>query len=232
MNSTVILTVVLLMLMFGAGIFSSAWGYRLGREALKEITQPDVRPSNLTGKKDKPLRKESLRLLKEGDILVSVKKQMEGGEEIPESESNPKQNPQAAKPATPKKPQPEKQTEPVSITNAELPVVSRDGGVTIEITSVTRYSNSLQFKVSMKNESDRAIRFLYSFLNVTDDQGRALSANVENLPGQLLPDGKIYRGEVSIPTALLENAKELSMSLTDYPDQQLQLQVSGIPIAQ
>ncbi|MGL5084050.1 MAG: hypothetical protein ACRC8A_21395 [Microcoleaceae cyanobacterium] len=231
LNSTVVLTVVLLMLMFGAGIFSSAWGYRLGREALKEITQPDVRPSNLTGKTDKPMRKEALHLLKEANILTSIKKQMEGGEDTTEADKvNVKNTVQAAKPEL----KSEEKAEQASreIVNAKLPIVSRDGGVTLEITSVSRRSNSLQFKVSMKNESDRSIRFLYSFLNVTDDKGRALSASVENLPGQLPPDRKIYRGEVSIPTALLENASELSLSLTDYPDQQLQLQVSGIPITQ
>jgi hypothetical protein len=35
---------------------------------------------------------------------------------------------------------------------------------------------------------------------------------------------------VTIPTALLENAKELSLTLTDYPAQKLQLQIAGIPV--
>lgn len=50
LNSTVVLTVVLLTMMFGAGFTSSVWGYGLGRSALKEITQPDVRPNNLANK--------------------------------------------------------------------------------------------------------------------------------------------------------------------------------------
>lgn len=229
MNSTVVLTVVLLLLMFGAGIFSSAWGYRLGREALKEITQPDVRPSNLTGKSDQPLRKAPLSLLTEKDILASVKKQIDGGEEATQDESSEQATEQEI--AQQPQPTPEAEAEESNTSDSEeYPVVSRDGGVTLEIDSASRRSNSLQFKVSMKNESDRSIRFLYSFLNVTDDQGRALSASVENLPGQLPPDGNIYRGVVSIPTALLDDASELTINLTDYPDQQLQLQVSGIPI--
>ena len=55
---------------------------------------------------------------------------------------------------------------------------------------------------------------------------------MEELPGQLPPSGKIYQGTVTIPTALVENSKELTMSLTDYPDQKMQLQMSGIPVAQ
>jgi hypothetical protein len=37
---------------------------------------------------------------------------------------------------------------------------------------------------------------------------------------------------VSIPSALLEDAKQLSLTLTDYPDQKLQLKMSGIPVVQ
>jgi hypothetical protein len=68
-------------------------------------------------------------------------------------------------------------------------------------------------------------------LNVTDDQGRALSAITEGLPGELPPTGEAFSGTVSIPTALLEDAKKLSMTLTDYPDQKLQLKMSEIPVA-
>ncbi|MGC9526968.1 MAG: hypothetical protein ACP5D7_15660 [Limnospira sp.] len=225
LNSTVIMTVVLLVMMFGAGFFSSAWGYRLGRDALKEITQPDVRPSNLTEKTNNAPRKEGVKFLTEEEILAKVKKRMEGGEEVAatpkNSEPKPEENAQADE-----KPQ-EAQSNP-----AKFPIVSRDGGVTLEITSVTRRSNSLRLNVNLKNEGDRSVRFLYSFLNVTDDKGRALSASVDDLPGQLSPGSQTYTGTVTIPTALLDNAKELGMSLTDYPDQKLQLQMSGIPVIQ
>lgn len=224
MNSTVILTVVLLVLMFGAGLFSSSWGYKLGREALKEISQPDMRPSNLTGKKNNGERKESVMMLNEADIVKSVKQRMAGKSDeavevastsVPASQPTPK--PQATETPTPQ---------------AVFPIVSRDGGVTMQVTSASRKGSSLQLKVSMKNEGEQSVRFLYSFLNVTDDKGRALSASVDELPGQVPPDNKVYTGIVSIPTVLLDNASELAMSLTDYPDQNLQLQMSGIPIVQ
>jgi hypothetical protein len=67
-------------------------------------------------------------------------------------------------------------------------------------------------------------------LDVTDDQGRALSANTEDLPWELPPNGKIFSGTVSISTALLDDVKKLSMTLTDYPEQQLQLQMLDIPV--
>lgn len=227
-NSTVMLTVALLTMMFGAGFVSSSYGYKLGRAALKEITQPDVRPNNLSGQKKTLTRKTEVKLLQEKDILTNVKKVMEGKdvEPVAKTASN-------NKPA--QKPTPEAQkaeTKPTAADKSRFPIVSRDGGVTLEVTSARRNSNSLLLDVSLKNEGNQSIRFLYSFLNVADDKGRALSASVEDLPGQLEPNRSAYTGTVSIPTALLENAKELSMSLTDYPDQKLQLKLSGIPVVE
>jgi hypothetical protein len=208
-------------MMFGAGLFSSSWGYKLGREALKEISQPDMRPSHLTGKKGNGERKDSLQMLKEDDILKSVKQRMEGkGDETTlQAASTPK-------PETQPQPEVTETPSPQSV----FPIVSRDGGITLQVTSASRKGSSLQLKVSLKNEGEQSVRFLYSFLNVTDDKGRALSASVDELPGQVPPDNTVYTGVVTIPTVLLDNASELAMSLTDYPDQNLQLQMSGIPI--
>lgn len=79
LNSTVVLTLVLLVLMVGAGLTSATWGYKLGREALKGITQPDARPvNNLTDSQGKPVRRDSVTFLKEDQILKDVKARMEG----------------------------------------------------------------------------------------------------------------------------------------------------------
>lgn len=229
LNSTVVLTVVLLTMMFGAGFTSSVWGYGLGRSALKEITQPDVRPNNLANKNKNGNRHDGVLLLKENDILATVKKRMEG-KDTPTASASPSSNKSTSTPA--QKPKPETKATPAANNKSVFPIVSRDGGVSLEVVEVTRKGNSLVLNVNLKNESQESVRFLYSFLNVTDDKGRALSASVEELPGQLPPSGKTYQGTVTIPTALVENSKELTMSLTDYPDQKMQLQMSGIPVAQ
>ncbi|MEL7037373.1 MAG: hypothetical protein AAFO04_17390 [Cyanobacteria bacterium J06592_8] len=227
------MTVILLVLMFGAGFFSSAWGYKLGREALKEITQPDVRPSNLTANKGETERQtEGVKMLKEGDILTSVKNRKQGKSDEPVASTTvtvPAQPKAAQKPESKAEEKPEEKPQEQTA-SAVFPIVSRDGGVTLEVTSASQTGSSLLLKVQLKNESDTSIRFLYSFLNVTDDKGRALSASVDNLPGQLPADSQTYVGTVSIPTALLDNAQELAISLTDYPDQKLELKMSGIPI--
>ncbi|MGL4500285.1 MAG: hypothetical protein ACRCU2_14565 [Planktothrix sp.] len=230
LNSTVVLTVVLLTMMFGAGFTSSVWGYALGRSALKEITQPDVRPNNLANKNKNGNRHDGVLLLKEKDILATVKKRMEG--DVTTNASASAKTPNKATSAQTQKPKTETAATPAANNKSVFPIVSKDGGVSLEVVEATRQGNSLVLNVNLKNEGQESVRFLYSFLNVTDDKGRALSASVEELPGQLPPSGKIYQGTVTIPTALVENSKELTMSLTDYPDQKMQLQMSGIPVAQ
>ncbi|MBE9096390.1 hypothetical protein [Tychonema sp. LEGE 07203] len=224
-NSTVVLTLILLVLMFGAGVTSSVLGFTTGREALKGTTQPDVRPSNYagTGKQGTVASKDQVSILKETDILKTVKARIEGRDPEKTTATKTKTDNTSSKPATAKK--------PAKNASAKFPLNSRDGGVTLEVSAASQRGNSMLLDVSMKNEGSQDVRFLYSFLNVTDDRGRALSATAEDLPSELPANGQVYYGTVSIPTALLENAKEVSLTLTDYPGQKLQLQIAGIPVA-
>jgi hypothetical protein len=82
----------------------------------------------------------------------------------------------------------------------------------------------------MQNKGNESIRFLYSFLDISDDKGRTLSAITEGLPAELPAKGSVFKGTISIPTALLDDVKQISLSLTDYPAQKLKLQLSDIPI--
>jgi hypothetical protein len=212
--------------MFGAGVTSSVWGFTIGREALKGTTQPDIRPSNNagSGKQGTQATKDQVSILKEKDILTTVKARVEGRDpDKTTARANTKADKASSKPATKKSVAPN--------ASAKFPLNSRDGGITLEVSASSQRSNSMLLDVSMKNEGSQPVRFLYSFLNVTDDRGRALSASAEDLPAELPPNGQVFYGTVSIPIALLENAKEVSLTLTDYPGQKLQLQISGIPVA-
>lgn len=227
LNSTVTLTFILLLLMLGAGLISAAWGFALGHEALKGITQPDLRPTNdlATSNGNSPRRKGQT-LLREADILAKVQARMQG-----KVQSTPKSGQKSAvnveyQSASIGKPSPA--GKPVS--SSAFPITSHDRGITFSVRSVRQQGGSLSLEVSLKNEGTQPVRFLYSFLNVTDERGRAISASTEGLPGELPANGELFSGVISIPTALLDNAKRLSMTLTDYPNQQLQLQASGIPV--
>jgi hypothetical protein len=238
LNSTVALTLILLAMMLGAGFVSAMWGFTLGHEALKGVTQPDVRPTKkLADNKQAPPGKEGVAILREEEILVNVNEYINNKSKEPKTDNadKEKKDDQANNSSHPQdKPSPEPLSTQASFTSTSsdqnLPVKSQDRGVTLEVRSATQQGGSLLLNVSMKNDGANAVRFLYSFLNVTDDQGRALSAITEGLPGELPANGQEFSGTVSIPTALLEDAKKLSLTLTDYPDQKLQLKMSEIPV--
>lgn len=243
LNSTVALTLILLAMMLGAGFVSAMWGFTLGHEALKGVTQPDVRPIKDMAEKQKASSgKEGLIILREEDILIKVNEYINSTKDAKpdnknkdsKTENKDEQANNNSQSEPDAQPSPSPSTTQATLTSTDstfnVPLKSEDRGVSLEIRSATQQGGSLLLNVSLKNQGANAVRFLYSFLNVTDEQGRALSAITEGLPGELPPDGQEYSGTVSIPSALIENAQKLSLTLTDYPDQKLQLKMSEIPV--
>ncbi len=225
LNSTAILTLVLLTLMIGSGYVSSMLAYGIGHEALKSVTKPDARPATkVKTRKPTSQREGAVVMLKEQDILNTVKARISGqGKKVrpqkvrPTTQSTNTVAPKAQLVAATEKPQ------------AGFPISNTNQDVTLSVTSARYSGGALVLKLNFKNKGDRTVRFLYSFMDVTDDRGRALSANTEGLPEELPPEGN-NTGTISIPTALLDDVKNLSLQLTDYPDQKLQLKVANIPI--
>ncbi len=225
LNSTVVLTLVLLSTMLGAGSVSALLGFNLGSAALKGVTQPDARPTTKLVSNKSSSQQGGLVMLKEEDILKSVKARIEI----------------KGKGAKPEKPKPdeeqkEKKDEKKKDDSAEeapqqgFPVVAQDKAVSLAVQSARYSGGALLMKVKFKNTGTESVRFLYSFLDVTDDQGRTLSASTEGLPAELPGNGQTFAGTISIPTALLDNVKKLSLTLTDYPDQKLKLEMHDIPV--
>jgi hypothetical protein len=226
-NPTLAFTLVLLFLMLGGGFVSGLWGFTVGHAALKGVTQPDVRPTNkLATNKQSSTGKDGVEILREQDILTRVKAQMKARDKNSKADKN-KDEEKTTSEDNQQKKQPEKSNQE---TKAGFPLKTQNQGVTLQVNSARQEGGSLLLNVSLKNEGSQAVRFLYSFLNVTDDRGRSLSAVTEGLPGEVPPTGQEFSGTVSIPSALLDDAKKLSLTLTDYPDQKLKLQTSEIPV--
>ncbi len=78
-NPAVAFTLILLTLMFGAGIVSSSWGYALGRQALTGVRQPETRPSNAAAANRSGEKHSELVLLDENKIVEDVKVRIDGG---------------------------------------------------------------------------------------------------------------------------------------------------------
>ncbi|PSB25387.1 hypothetical protein C7B82_23720 [Stenomitos frigidus ULC18] len=215
LNSTVALTLILLVSMVAAGLVSASWGSSLGREALKGITQPDTRPSNnKAGNRAGTTRREELAVLPESDIIANVKVRMNGG-----TGKDLKASPVATtKAAT------------TSAAKTELPLSVTSQDVMLEVKSARQQGELMVLAVSLQNGGKQSIRFVYDALNVTDEQGRTLKASMEGLPAELPAASRAFPGTVSISANLLDGVQKVSLSLTDYPDKRLQLQLSNIPL--
>ncbi|MBD2360713.1 MULTISPECIES: hypothetical protein [unclassified Anabaena] len=228
-NSTVILTLVLLILMLGSGSVSAFLGFNLGSSALKGVTTPDSRPpSKFASTKSNSSQSGEVTLLKEEDILKTVKARIEGKAKVANSDKLDEDDEEINN-----RKQKQKQKTEVVVEEkpqAGFPVTAESEGVTFAVQSARYSGGDLLLKVKMQNKGADSVRFLYSFLDVTDDQGRTLSASTEGLPAELPASGPAFSGTVSIPTALLDDVKKVSLALTDYPDQKLKLEVSNIPV--
>lgn len=225
LNPTAVLTITLLALMLVGGGLSGIWGFALGREALKGVSQPDARPTAKKNPKDSQLTSKPLIFLKEADIIKTVKSRLQDkGKDVKpekkEADNNANEKSVAKAEAAEKPP-----------SQPGFPISAKDKGVVLEIRSARQQEGFLRLDVSLKNESSQPVQFVYTFLDITDNWGRPLSANTEGLPGELPANSQAFTGTVNVPNSVLENAEQLSLTLTDYPDQKVRLQASGIPIA-
>lgn len=227
LNSTVLLTLILLTLMLGAGSVSAFWGFTLGSSALKGVTTPDGRPTTkFASSKANSAQHQAVTLLREEEILKIVKSRIEGKSKAAKAKkSDDEDEENTSKP----KPQ-ETPTEVEEKPQAGFPIAAESQKVTISVQSARYSGGDLLLRVKMQNKGADSVRFLYSFLDVTDDKGRTLSASTEGLPAELPANGPTFSGTVSIPTPLLDDVKRISLALTDYPDQKLKLEVPNIPV--
>lgn len=212
--------------MLGTGYISAIWGFAVGHEALKGVTQPDARPSGkMKIRKPKSQQQGTVVMLKEEEILSTVKSRIEGkGKKVKpgKPQLQDQQNKQSSLQTT--------QTAEEEPLQPGFPIAYKNQGVTLEVLSARFSGGALKMKVNFKNEGDRTVKFLASFVDVTDDKGRALSANTEGIPWELPPNGKSVASIVSISTGLLDDVQKLSMTLTDYPEQRVRLQMLDIPV--
>ena len=206
-------------MMIGAGSVSAYFAFNMGHEALKGVEKPDINPSKkLVGKPKTDEPRKGLTLVKERDVIVKFYNHTHGTQ----------------KKDTEKKPEAEKsveapQTEAEKLL-AKFPLKAQDGDVTMEVVKPSLDREAYLLNVTLKNDSRKAVKFLYSFLDVRDKEEKPLSAITDGLPAELPANGELFSGTVKIPLALLKDTKEISLTLTDYPEQRLQLRIPAIPV--
>ncbi len=122
---------------------------------------------------------------------------------------------------------------PVSATSKiKLPIKGEDQGVILQVSDISNQQGSVLLSVNLQNKSKNSIKFLYSSLDVKDNQNNAITAIADGLPSELPANGQEFSGKITIPLSLLNNSQTISMALTDYPDQKVQLKIPSIPISQ
>lgn len=229
---------------------SAFWGYTLGRQALSGVTQPDT---GRTGRSPDPDAvtpaadgsQEAGALQSEEEILTHVTALMKG-EMVGQSQTDLQPEPNRPDPESAPASDPsssldnsdallpsDSDTSAALVSNEQpFPVLTEHQQVTLTVNSVRQQGAVLRMGVSLKNTGDRPVEFLYSLMDVLDEQGQSLSVSTDGLPQQIPPTGETFQGAVIIPSVLLGSSNTLSLRLTDYPNQQVQLQINDIPISQ
>lgn len=212
------------------GIVSSVVGYFFGYQSLKGVTQPDKNPFLGTSDGENYPRQGSP-FVSEQDIINQVEKQIKG---ISKTQQAAKKDSAQANQDKDKGKDKDKNAaaspSPKSENVKSLPIVAQSQGVTLEIRSVTFAEGSTTLDVALRNGSNAPVQFLYDFLDITDNQSQTFSTEVRGLPSDLKPKSETYSGTIKITGVSEDSSKALTLSLSDYPEQKIKLEVSGIPI--
>jgi hypothetical protein len=222
-DRTLLLTSILLFCMLAAGILSGVLGFISGHEALKGVTQPDIRPNNNKGGNQQNINTKGLELIKEAELIATMKKQM-GVEE-------PKQDAAQAKDAKQKAhafEQAVKNDPRTGLSAARLPIVRDDQGISMTIKSIESKGNNVKLDISIANRGSQSINFGQG-ISVTNDKAQGISSNTVGLPSVLAANGKEAKVTVTIPKNALDKVKNVSLQLTDV-DKKLQLEAAGVPV--
>jgi hypothetical protein len=222
-DRTLLLTSILLFFMLAAGILSGVLGFVSGHEALKGVTQPDIRPNNNKGGNKQNVNTKGLELVQEKELIATMKKQM-GIEE-------PKKDSQQAKDAKKQAAAFEKavKNDPkTGLPMTKLPIIREDQGISMTVKSIEAKGNYVKVEVTLANHGSQPVNFGQG-ISVINDRSQGISANTAGLPRSLAANGKEVKVMLTIPKNALDKVKNVSLQLTDV-DKKLQLEASGVPV--
>ncbi len=236
---------------FFTAVLSGCLGYLFGQRALSGVSSPVPEASNASsyrGVRDP----RTVPLLNEAEVIAAVEASLRPPPTptplftptpVPVARPTPtptrRLSPELAAASSPlprpspPSPQLRRPLPPPTLTPPPPPQqVAASGQVAMQVLSVYREGGEVVLNVAMQNNSAETVRFLYSFLNVTDDSGRSINALAQGLPGELPPNSQVFQGTVRIPADSLAGSRFLSLSLADYPSRRYRVEVSGIPVPQ
>jgi hypothetical protein len=223
-DRTLLLTSILLFFMLAAGIMSGVVGFVSGHEALKGVTQPDIRPNNNKGSSLQNTNTKGLELIQEQEVLASVKRQMGIDEPLKDAKQAKDAKKQAAEFEKAVKNDPK-----TGLPVAKLPIVKQDQGITMTVKSIAPSGNNLRLELTLSNHGSQPVNFGQGTISVTTDRAQNINASLSGLPSSLAANGRDVKVFLNIPKNALDKVKSVSLQLTDV-DKKLQLEAAGIPI--
>jgi hypothetical protein len=223
-DRTLLLTSILLFFMLAAGILSGVLGFVSGHEALKGVTQPDIRPNNNKGGNQQNINTKGLELIKEQEVIANVKKQM--GVEEPRKDALQAKDAKKQAAAFEKAVKNDPKT---GLPIAKLPIVREDQGIMMVVKSIESKGNNVELRVTLANHGSQPVNFGQGTITVTNDRSQVINATTAGLPNSLTASGKEAKVTITIPKNALDKVKSVSLQLTDV-DKKLQLEASGVPV--
>ena len=215
-NATVRLT-VLLSVLIGTGTMGAYFAYQAGSQALKGVNQLNTNPSKkLVDNSNTFTQPTQFKPIDEKTVLSKVYDYTNQKKELVNFHKNESQD--------------DKIQNIHNKTSKSLPLQVTDREVILEIKEVLNEGEAMLLKINLQNKGTDKIKFLYSSLEIRDDKNYSLGATIKGLPEVLPPKSNIFRGEIRIPHFSIKKSRTLSLSLTNYPDRKLKLNINNIPV--
>ncbi len=209
----------------GLGFLSALVGYLFGHQSLKGVTQPDMNPFVNNSAAQNQFPKQGTYLLKESDIIAKIERETKGitkandakkkDEKADKDDKDKDKDKAGASPSASPSP-----SQPVG-----LPMSVKSQGLSLNIQSLSADDNAVVLDVTMQNGGGQEVQFLYDFLEVSDDQSQFLSTEVKGLPAKFSAKSETFKGSIRVLGVTPNSAKWISLSLADYPDQKIKLEV-------
>ncbi|MGB2926066.1 MAG: hypothetical protein WBB82_12250, partial [Limnothrix sp.] len=111
-----------------------------------------------------------------------------------------------------------------------FPLVNEVEEMALEVTDARLLGNYWVMDISLQNKGRESVRFLYDFVELKDQDSRLLSAQTEGLPGEVPANNQRYEGTIRVPAVILEESETVSLYLSDYPTQEIKLEILDIPV--
>ena len=234
-QTTLAFTLLLLVAMVGAGTVSALYGFTLGFDALQGVRQPEGNPAQqlVRSRKSESENSDSdlrgMDLISERQVIVAVY------DKIYAKEQSLKKNTAANSPQPnsnfvklPDDPDPNKANG--SNAASVFPLSNVASNIQFEVSNARLLGTAWVLDISLRNGSNASVKFLYNFLELKDGQGRTVSGQTAGLPAEIPANNQVYEGQVRIPAIILDDVETLSMSLSDYPNQNITLEIADIPV--